>query len=143
MLIFTTASLACALAPDSQALIGFRLIQGAGAAVLVPQVFSIIQLNFTGPARARALSAYAAVLSAGAVAGLVLGGVVVTADLFGTGWRPVSAINVPIGIVLVAVPRLVPSDETGVGAPGAGAPGAGGPPGSTWRAWPPRPARCC
>ena len=41
--------------------------------MLVPQVFSIIQLNFTGPARARALSAYAAVLSAGAVTGLVLG----------------------------------------------------------------------
>ena len=111
VLIFTAASLACALAPDSQALIGFRLIQGAGAAVLVPQVFSIIQLNFTGPARARALSAYAAVLSAGAVAGLVLGGVVVTADLFGTGWRPVFAINVPVGIVLAAaVPRLVPPD---------------------------------
>ena len=121
VLIFTTASLACALAPDSQALIGFRLVQGAGAAVLVPQVFSIIQLNFTGPARARALSAYAAVLSAGAVTGLVLGGVVVTADLFGTGWRPVFAINVPIGIVLAAaVPRLVPPDETSRGATAAG-----------------------
>jgi MFS family permease len=121
VLIFTTASLACALAPDSQALIGFRLVQGAGAAVLVPQVFSIIQLNFTGPARARALSAYAAVLSAGAVTGLVLGGVVVTADLFGTGWRPVFAINVPIGIVLAAaVPRLVPPDETSTGAPAGG-----------------------
>src|SRR6266699_3947052 len=69
--VFTAASLACALAPDSQVLIGFRLVQGAGAAVLVPQVFSIIQLTFTGPARARALSAYAAVLSAGAVARLV------------------------------------------------------------------------
>ena len=116
VLIFTTASLACSLAPDSQALIAFRLVQGAGAAVLVPQVFSIIQLNFTGPARARALSAYAAVLSAGAVTGLVLGGVVVTADLFGTGWRPVFAINVPIGIVLAAaVPRLVPPDETSTG----------------------------
>src|SRR6266566_314357 len=116
VLIFTTASLACALAPDSQALIGFRLVQGAGAAVLVPQVFSIIQLNFTGPARARALSAYAAVLSAGAVTGLVLGGVVVTANLFGTGWRPVFAINVPIGIVLAAaVPRLVPPDAASPG----------------------------
>jgi MFS family permease len=130
VLIFTTASLACALAPDSQALIGFRLVQGAGAAILVPQVFSIIQLNFTGPARARALSAYAAVLSAGAVTGLVLGGVVVTADLFGTGWRPVFAINVPIGIVLAAaVPRLVPPDETSTGAPAgrraAGAPAGG------------------
>ena len=143
VLIFTTASLACALAPDSQALIAFRLVQGAGAAVLVPQVFSIIQLNFTGPARARALSAYAAVLSAGAVAGLVLGGVVVTADLFGTGWRPVFAINVPIGIVLAAaVPRLVPPDETSTGAPAAKGPAAG-PASSTWRAWPPRRARCC
>src|SRR5580704_12276550 len=112
VLVFTAASLACALAPDSQALIGFRLVQGAGAAVLVPQVFSIIQLHFAGPARARALSAYTAVLSAGAVTGLVLGGVVVTANLFGTGWRPVFAINVPIGIVLAAaVPRLVPPDE--------------------------------
>jgi MFS family permease len=118
VLAFTAASLACALAPDSQALIGFRLVQGAGAAVLVPQVFSIIQLNFTGPARARALSAYAAVLSAGAVAGLVLGGVVVSANLFGTGWRPVFAINVPLGIVLaVLVPRLVPADRPGAAEP--------------------------
>jgi MFS family permease len=130
VLIFTAASLACALAPDSQALIAFRLVQGAGAAVLVPQVFSIIQLNFTGPARVRALSAYAAVLSAGAVTGLVLGGVVVTADLFGTGWRPVFAINVPIGIVLAAaVPRLVPPDETSTGAP-AGDRAAGAPAGA-------------
>ena len=127
VIVFTTASLACALAPDSQALIAFRLAQGAGAAVLVPQVFSIIQLNFTGPARARALSAYAAVLSAGAVSGLVLGGVVVTANLFGTGWRPVFAINVPLGIALaVAVPRLVPADQPhatrrfdGIGLPAA------------------------
>jgi MFS family permease len=116
--VFTAASLACALAPDSQALIAFRLVQGAGAAVLVPQVFSIIQLTFSGPARACALSAYAAVLSAGAVAGLVLGGVVVNADLFGTGWRPVFAINVPIGIVLaLAVPRLVPPDVPASGPP--------------------------
>jgi MFS family permease len=112
VIIFTVASLACALAPDSEFLVAFRFIQGAGAAVLVPQVFSIIQLTFRGPARARALSAYAAVLSAGAVAGLVLGGVIVTANLFGTAWRPVFAVNVPAGIVLAfLVPRLVPADE--------------------------------
>jgi MFS family permease len=110
--VFTLASLACALAPDSLALIAFRFVQGTGAAVLVPQIFSIIQLRFTGQARARALSAYAAVLSTGAVAGLVLGGVIVTANLFGLGWRPVFAINVPIGVLLaVAVPRTLPADE--------------------------------
>ena len=112
VITFTAASLACTLAQDSQALVAFRFAQGAGAAALVPQVFSLIQLRFTGPARARALSAYAAVLSAGAVAGLVLGGVVVNADLFGLGWRPVFGINVPIGIVLaLAVPRLIPPDK--------------------------------
>ena len=112
VITFTAASLACTLAPDSQLLVAFRFAQGAGAAALVPQVFSLIQLRFTGPARARALSAYAAVLSAGAVAGLVLGGVVVSADLFGLGWRPVFGINVPIGIVLaLAVPRLIPPDK--------------------------------
>jgi MFS family permease len=112
VITFTAASLACALAPGSQLLVAFRFAQGAGAAALVPQVFSLIQLRFTGPARARALSAYAAVLSAGAVAGLVLGGVVVNADLFGLGWRPVFGINVPIGIALaLAVPRLIPPDE--------------------------------
>ena len=112
VITFTAASLACALAPDSQVLVAFRFIQGAGAAAAVPQVFSIIQLTFTGQARAKALSAYAAVLSAGAVAGLVLGGVVVTADLFGATWRPVFAINVPAGILLaVLVPRLVPADQ--------------------------------
>jgi MFS family permease len=112
VIAFTAASLACALAPDSQLLVVFRFAQGAGAAALVPQVFSLIQLRFTGPARARALSAYAAVLSAGAVAGLVLGGVVVSANLLGLGWRPVFGINVPIGIALaLAVPRLIPPDE--------------------------------
>jgi len=112
VITFTGASLGCALAPDIGVLIAFRFVQGAGAAALVPQVFSIIQLTFSGPARARALSAYTAVLSAGAVAGLVLGGIIVTANLLGATWRPVFAINVPVGIVLaLLVPRLVPAGE--------------------------------
>jgi len=117
---FTAASLACALAPDSQALIGFRFLQGAGAALLVPQIFSIIQLRFSGPARARALSAYAAVLSGGSVAGLVLGGAIVTANLFGEGWRPVFGINVPFGIALaILAPHMLPADEPRADKPNA------------------------
>jgi MFS transporter len=63
-------------------------------------------------ARAKALSAYGVVLSVGALAGLILGGVLVNADLLSASWRPVFLVNVPLGIILVVlVPRLVPADE--------------------------------
>src|SRR4029077_3067991 len=109
--IFPGAWLACGLAPDSQTLIGVRAIQGAGAALMVPQVFSLIQRNFTGAARAQALSAWAASLALGGIVGQVLGGVLVSADVLGTGWRPVFLVNVPIGLVLlVASSRFLPID---------------------------------
>src|SRR5436190_15547671 len=110
--LFTGASLACGLAPTSQALIVVRAIQGAGAALMVPQVFSMIQRNFAGPARSQALSMWAATLALGGVVGQVLGGTLVSADLLGTGWRPVFLVNVPIGLVLlIASLRLLPIDQ--------------------------------
>jgi MFS family permease len=109
--LFTLASLTCGLAPGIAVLIAARFVQGAGAAAMMPQIMSVIQVRFDGPARVKALSAYTAVLSSGFVAGQVVGGVLVTANLFGASWRPVFLVNVPIGIVLVAlVPRLVPYD---------------------------------
>jgi MFS family permease len=111
--VFTAASLACALAPTAGSLIAFRVVQGGGAAVMVPQVLSIIQRSLTGDARSRALGRYATVIAGGAVAGQVLGGLLVAADLFGTGWRPVFAINVPIGVVLLAVGVRVLPREAG------------------------------
>jgi predicted MFS family arabinose efflux permease len=84
-------------------------LQGAGAAMMMPQIYSLIQLRFEGAARARALSLYAAVIGLGVVVGQVAGGLLVSADLFGTGWRPVFLINVPIGVVLaIAGVRLLP-----------------------------------
>lgn len=114
--LFVAASLACGLAQGSTELIVFRLVQGAGSAVMIPQVLSLIQRHFTGEARVRALGAYAAVLAVGAAAGQVVGGILVSADLFGTGWRPVFLVNVPVGLVLLAVGGrvLLPGD----GAPG-------------------------
>ncbi|MGW7369269.1 MFS transporter [Streptomyces sp. NPDC054841] len=101
--VFTAASLACGLAAGAGQLIVFRLVQGAGAALMIPQVLSLIQRNFTGERRVRALGAYSAVLATGAAAGQVAGGVLVSADLFGASWRPVFLVNVPIGIVLLAL----------------------------------------
>jgi len=112
VLTFTAASLACGLAPTFGFLIGARLVQGAGAAAMIPQIMSVIQQRFEGSARARALGAYAAVLASGAVAGQVVGGVLVTANLLGTQWRPVFLVNVPVGLAIaLAVPRVLPRDE--------------------------------
>ncbi|MER5964018.1 MFS transporter [Streptomyces sp. NPDC002057] len=109
--LFTAASLACGLAADTGQLIAFRLVQGTGAALMIPQVLSLIQRNFTGEHRVRALSAYSAVLATGAAAGQVVGGVLVSADLFGTGWRPVFLVNVPIGVALLVLgARVLPRD---------------------------------
>ncbi|MCP2341672.1 MFS transporter [Actinomadura rupiterrae] len=111
--VFTLASLACGLAPTTAFLIVMRFLQGIGAALMTPQVMSMIQRGFQGPARARALSMYAMVIAGGVVVGQVLGGLLVSADLFGSGWRLVFLVNVPIGAVLLAAgPRLLPrADE--------------------------------
>lgn len=105
---FTLSSLACGLAPNTGTLIGARFVQGATAAMMVPQIMSVIQSRFDGGDRAKALSAYSTVIAVGSAAGQVLGGVLVSADLFGAGWRPVFLVNVPIGLlVLVAVPKVL------------------------------------
>jgi MFS family permease len=100
---FTLASLGCGLATSAAFLIALRFVQGAGAALMIPQVLSLIQRTHAGPARARAMSRYAAVLAGGAVVGQVVGGLLISANLFGSGWRPVFLVNVPIGAVLLAV----------------------------------------
>jgi MFS family permease len=131
--LFTLASLICGLAPGIGVLIAARFVQGAGAAAMMPQIMSVIQVRFDGAARARALSAYTAVLSSGFVAGQVIGGVLVTANLLGQTWRPVFLVNVPIGLaVLALVPRVVPRDEPGpalAGGSARGVRGDGVPPG--------------
>ncbi|HZQ38093.1 MAG TPA: MFS transporter [Dehalococcoidia bacterium] len=105
---FTLASLLCGLAPGGAVLIGARVTQGGAAALMVPQALAIIQLQFQGAERARALGLYATTLSAGAVAGQIAGGALVTANLFGSSWRPVFLVNVPVGIaLLVAVRRCL------------------------------------
>ncbi|MEW9529732.1 MFS transporter [Microbispora sp. NPDC049125] len=123
LVVFTAGSLMCGLAPSTGPLIAFRLLQGAGAALMVPQVLSLIQSTYEGASRARALGVYATVISVGAVVGQVLGGLLVTADLFGTAWRPVFLVNVPIGLVLLAAgARLLPAEhvrrENGLDLPG-------------------------
>ncbi|MBV9856785.1 MAG: MFS transporter [Streptosporangiaceae bacterium] len=101
--LFTLASLGCGIAPSTGFLIGLRFAQGVGAAVMIPQVLSLLQRTYTSPGpRARAMSLYSTVIAGGAVAGQVIGGLLISADLFGSTWRPIFLVNVPVGAVLLA-----------------------------------------
>jgi EmrB/QacA subfamily drug resistance transporter len=105
LLAFTAASLAAGLAHDPALLIAARVVQGAGAALVAPAALSLITTSFTdGHQRARALGMYGATASLGFVAGQVLGGVLVQF----TSWRVVFLVNVPAGLLAVALaPRLL------------------------------------
>jgi MFS family permease len=110
--VFTGASLLCGLAPGPVVLIVARVVQGAGAALMFPQTLTGIQLSFEGAKRARAIGLYAIALSSGAVAGQVLGGVLVSAGVAGLGWRAIFFVNVPVGgAVIAAGLRYLPSEN--------------------------------
>jgi MFS family permease len=110
--LFTLASLGCGLAPSAGALIALRFLQGIGAAVMIPQVLSLIQRSYPEPGpRIRAMSLYATIISGGAVLGQVLGGLLVSADLFGSSWRPVFLVNVPVGLAVLAFGRQLPASR--------------------------------
>ena len=111
---FTLASLAGGLAPTPATLIAARAFQGAAAALMTPQVLSIIQLEFEGETRARAIGAYSLILALGVAAGQILGGLVVGAQLLGAAWRAALLINAPVGaLLLLAAPRGLPVTAPG------------------------------
>lgn len=106
---FALTSLLCGIAQQPGELIVFRLLQGAAGAMMVPQVLALINNSFSAAERPRALTWFGVTIGVASVAGQVLGGLLLDADLFGLGWRVIFLINVPIGIAtLLAVPRLLP-----------------------------------
>lgn len=96
---FALASAACALAPTPAALVALRAVQGLAGGFMVPQVFGVIRSSFAPSAMAKAFGAYGAVQGLAAVAGPLLGGALVEADLWGLGWRTVFWVNVPFAVI--------------------------------------------
>jgi MFS family permease len=86
-------------------LIVARILQGFGAALMFPQTLTGIQLSFSGAQRARAIGLYAIALSGGAVAGQILGGALVSANLLDSQWRSIFFVNVPVGVAVLAPAR--------------------------------------
>lgn len=95
---FGVTSLACGLAPGAWWLVAARAAQGAASAALLPQVLATLHATTSGERRARAVALYGSVGGVSVVLGQVLGGVLVAADLAGTGWRAVFLVNVPVAV---------------------------------------------
>lgn len=113
MAAFTVTSLACGLAPSALTLVLARAAQGGSAAMMLPQVLSTIQATTTGQQRSKALGYYGAVGGLSSVVGQLLGGLLVSANVAGTGWRPIFLVNVPIGIAgLLLTRRTVPETRS-------------------------------
>jgi MFS transporter, DHA2 family, methylenomycin A resistance protein len=94
--VFTAASAGCGLAPSAAALVGARLVQGTGAALMVPASLALLRNAYPDQrARARAFGVWGMVAGMGAAAGPVLGGLMVSV----AGWRAVFFVNVPFGVI--------------------------------------------
>ncbi|MFF4269822.1 MFS transporter [Streptomyces sp. NPDC001536] len=105
---FMVASAACAAAPSVGLLIAFRVVQGAAAAVIIPQTIGLIKTMFAGPEMSKALGSIGPVMGLAAVCGPVLGGVLTHADLFGSSWRAAFLVNVPVSLLVLAIsPKLM------------------------------------
>ena len=112
LVVFGAASAGCGLAPSTEVLIGARALQGIGGALMYPQVLAIIQINFDGDDRAKALGIFGSVIGIAAVAGQILGGSILALDLWHLEWRPIFLVNVPLAAgTIVAAAFILPKDE--------------------------------
>lgn len=105
---FTLASAFCGLAPNAEVLIGARVGQGMFAALLLPQVYASIRVNFSAKNSRRAFGWLGMTLGLAAIAGQIAGGFLVEADILGFGWRSIFLINVPIGLFAILMARFIP-----------------------------------
>lgn len=95
---FTVVSAVCGLAPGPETLVVARFLQGAMAALMVPQVLSIIHVTFPAEERGKVFGMFGAMIGLGAVAGPMIGALLTEWNLFGLEWRPIFLVNLPVGI---------------------------------------------
>ena len=109
---FTLSSALCGFSRSSEELILFRIVQGAFAALMSPQVLATIQVLFEGDERDKATGFVGATVGVGSFLGNVVGGWLVGANLFGLEWRPIFFVNVPIGIVAIVLAHFLLHEST-------------------------------
>ncbi len=113
--VFTVGSFLCGVAPSGDSLVGFRVVQGIGAALIMANSFALLSEAFPPADRGRAFGAIAVVWGVGSVLGIVVGGVIIAF----TSWRWIFLINLPIGVAgtLWGARVLRPSPPRPAGAP--------------------------
>ncbi|WP_435842708.1 MFS transporter [Streptomyces fradiae] len=103
---FTAASALCGLATGPEMLVAARVLQGGTAALMVPQVLSIVHATFPAHERGKVFGLFGAIVGLGSVSGPLLGALLMEGDLFGLGWRPIFLINLPVGIAALLLGRV-------------------------------------
>jgi EmrB/QacA subfamily drug resistance transporter len=119
MVVFIAASAACAGAATSGELIAARAVQGAAAAVMLPQVFGLMRDLFAAHEMGKAFGVFSPVMGLSAMLGPIVSGGLISLNLFGTGWRMIFLVNVPIGIAALAGARFLPSSPESAARPSA------------------------
>ncbi|MEB7279275.1 MFS transporter [Enterobacter asburiae] len=102
---FGLASLLCGMAGNIEQLLAARIVQGAGAALIVPQILATLHVTLKGTAHAKAISLFGGIGGIAFIVGQMGGGWLVSADIAGLGWRNAFFINVPICLVVLAMSR--------------------------------------
>ena len=102
---FGVASLLCGMAGSVEQLLGARVLQGAGAALIVPQILATLHVTLKGSAHAKAISLFGGIGGIAFIVGQMGGGWLVSADIAGLGWRNAFFINVPICLLVLALCR--------------------------------------
>lgn len=119
LVLFTVCSIGAGLAPSGAVLVGARVLQGIGAAVMTPGIYAIVTDGFAGPHLGRAMGVLTGTAAVGLSLGPLLGGLLVQV----AGWRWIFFLNVPLAVfTVVAVLRAVPAGRRGAG-PGIDVPG--------------------
>lgn len=106
---FTGASLACGLSGSAAQLVAARISQGATGALMAPQALALMQVMFSPLERVSRMAVFGLIGGLAGIAGPILGGLLIAANLFGLGWRLIFLINLPIGLLaMLAGWRLLP-----------------------------------
>jgi EmrB/QacA subfamily drug resistance transporter len=107
---FTLSSLACAGARSPEMLVAARALQGAFGAVMLPQAFGLIRDLFPPAEMPKVWGIFGPAMSLSAILGPIVAGLLIGADVLGTGWRMIFLVNLPIGAsALLVGARFLPA----------------------------------